>query len=140
MTPIQANQWRGIRYFEPSEKWGDPNRMDYNLLAELDRLRHYIGKRIVIHCGYEPRDGAGYHPKGMAVDCHAEGLRLLEFYIAASRFNFGGIGLYPWWHHPGLHLDTRPEAVANGRALWGSIADKVYVPFDANFLATAIEL
>jgi len=140
MPTIASDQWKDIRHFDPSEKWGDFTRMDYKLVSELDRLRHYIGKKIVLHCGYEPRDGKGYHPKGMAVDCHAEGMRLLEFYLAASRFEFGGIGVYTWWHRPGLHLDTRELTEEKGRALWGSIAHKIYVPFDRDFIASAIEL
>lgn len=134
MTP---KQWEKIRHFDTSEAWGDPALMDPNLILELDSLRTYIGRRIVVHCGYEARDGKGYHPLGQAVDCHAEGLHPMEFYIAASRFSFGGIGVYLWWSSPGLHLDTRRAKRSDFRALWGSTAPRVYVPFDLDFWTKA---
>jgi uncharacterized protein YcbK (DUF882 family) len=134
---MQPSDWDHINHFDPSENWGDPSMMDSFLVHELDRLRAYIGRKIVIHCGYEARDGKGYHPKGLAVDCHASGLHPMEFYIAASRFKgFGGIGIYPWWNRPGLHLDCRQRLLGSTtpRALWGSIGPKQYVPFDTDFL------
>jgi uncharacterized protein YcbK (DUF882 family) len=136
MTPTQ---WETVRHFDPSENWGDPSMMDCRLILELDRLRHYIGRRIVVHCGYEARDGKGFHPLGKAVDCHAVGLHPVDFYVAASRFDFGGIGLYLWWNAPGLHLDTRPRE-GEFRALWGSTGPKIYVPFDRDFLTEAMQI
>lgn len=139
---MQPSEWDHIKHFDPSENWGDPSRMDGYLVHELDRLRTYIGRKIVIHCGYEPRDGKGYHPKGLAVDCHAVGLHPMEFFIAASRFKgFGGIGIYLWWNQPGLHLDSRQRVRGSGpRALWGSIGPQQYVPFDTAFLKRAVEI
>jgi uncharacterized protein YcbK (DUF882 family) len=134
---MKPTQWDTIRYFDPSENWGAPNKMDYKLIIELDRLRQYIGQKIIIHCGYEPRDGAGYHPKGLAVDCHAEKMHPIEFFIAATRFDFGGIGVYLWWSNPGLHLDKRPVRARAHRSIWGSTAPKVYVSLDRAFLQQA---
>lgn len=135
MTP---KQWGRVKHFDAGERWGDPAMMDCHLIFELDRLRQYIGRRIVIHCGYEARDGKGYHPLGKAVDCHAEGLHPVEFYLAASRFDFGGFGVYLWWNTPGLHLDTRRIKGPDFRALWGSTGPKIYVPFDRDFLTQAM--
>jgi len=48
------------------------------------------------------------HPLGRAVDCHAIGISLGDFWLAAERDPWlRGIGLYPYWVIPGLHLDTR---------------------------------
>jgi uncharacterized protein YcbK (DUF882 family) len=139
MTP---KQWDRVKHFDPTENWGDPSRMDHHLIAELDRLRAWLHRPIVIHCGYEPRDGKGQHPLGKAVDCHAEGLHPMEFCIAASRFDFGGIGVYLWWDHPGLHLDTRSRGKRKMRALWGSVkaGPDGYVPFDLAFWKKAADL
>jgi uncharacterized protein YcbK (DUF882 family) len=136
MTP---EQWEQIRYFAPGENWGDAARMDSGLILELDRLRHYLGHRIIIHCGYEPRDGRGFHPQGLAVDCHCENFDPIEFFFAAMRFNFTGLGIYPWWNNPGLHLDKRPTGPVAYRALWGSIGPKEYVELDGRFIKACLK-
>lgn len=136
MTP---DQWKLVDHFDISEKWGIPAIMDPALIFELDRLRKYIDRKIEIHCGYEKRD-SGFHPLGKAVDCHAEGLHPIEFYIAATRFKFNGIGAYLWWNNPGLHLDTRPLKEDEPRAVWGSTGPKKYVAFDNAFLRLAAQI
>lgn len=137
MTP---DDWKKIRYFTPAEKWGDPQKMDFNLIYNLDRLRRYLKRPIIIHCGYETREKGGYHPQGKAVDCHIEGLHVIEMYAAASRFRFGGIGVYPWWNNPGLHLDTRPVPKGESRAIWGSLSKGIYVAFDTDFLRFCLDM
>jgi hypothetical protein len=131
---MQENDWQQIRYFGPAENWGDASRMDRALIVELDHLRHFLGHKIIIHCGYEPRDGRGFHPMGLAVDCHAETFGAIEFFLAAIRFGFHGFGVYPWWQNPGLHLDMRPDGARSHRALWGSTGAKIYEPIDARFI------
>jgi hypothetical protein len=131
---MNPKQWQQIKYFTPAENWGDPARMDSALILELDRLRHFLGHPIIIHCGYEVRDGRGFHPQGLAVDCHCPFYEPLEFFFAAVRFNFTGFGIYPWWNNPGLHLDKRPTGPAAYRALWGSTGPKRYVDFDGRFI------
>lgn len=123
-------QWGTIKYFKSSENFGRPDKMNYLLLVLLDNLRGFIGRPITIHCGYEDRGNSSYHCRGMAVDCHAD-MDLIDFYISASRFDFGGIGIYPWWRSPGLHLDVRTAPM---RALWGSIGPGEYVALDHEFL------
>lgn len=132
MTP---QQWTRIRYFDTTEKWGDPMRMNHELIQGLVALRRYVGERIIIHCGYDDRPG-GWHPKGRAVDLHIEGMPPMMQFLAALRFPvFTGIGLYPWWNSPGIHVDNRPLTYGQPRALWGSTADRIYCPIDTNFLA-----
>uniref|UniRef100_A0A6M3LIC7 Peptidase n=1 Tax=viral metagenome TaxID=1070528 RepID=A0A6M3LIC7_9ZZZZ len=135
MTPAL---WKRIDYFSPDDQidnFGDPYRMDVNLIFGLDALRKYTGRAIVIHCGYEKRP-TGFHPHGMAVDCHIVGLHPFDQFIAASRFEvFNGIGIYPKWHSPGLHLDTRPyEGRYEPEARWGCKGSGIYVPIDWNFV------
>ena len=47
------------------------------------------------------------HYNGKAIDLHMEGMTLGEQSRIAMRYFFGGMGLYPDWKHPGLHLDIR---------------------------------
>ena len=80
------------------------------LLWELDKLRGYIGRAIGISesnpmphpSSSHMADSLHYH--GRAVDCHVKNYPLWEFFLAASRFKFTEIGVYPYWHSPGLHL------------------------------------
>lgn len=105
MTP---QQWNQIKHFNPNEKWGDPERMDFRLVWALNKLREEIGKPFIIHCGYEESGHApnSFHYSGQAVDFHVKGI---EFCILLHKISrvwwFGGIGLYPHWNNPGFHLD-----------------------------------
>jgi hypothetical protein len=35
--------WNKLRYFNKNENWGDPSKMDHNLLLSLDDFRHELG-------------------------------------------------------------------------------------------------
>jgi len=133
---MTKEQWTRIRHFGPEEAWGDPYKMSFRLIFILDRLRDFTGKVIVVHFGIQGSHSKNsWHPKGKAVDCHAEGMSLLDFYLTAERFPFGGIGVYPCWNHPGLHLDIRPisEKRRDPEARWGRIHNS-YVPLNAEFI------
>lgn len=137
---MNPNQWGRIRHFSPTEKWGDPARMNFDLVQALDRMRHRVDRKVIVHCGYDDRP-TGWHPKGRAVDCHIVGLPPMVQFLAAIRHReFTGIGVYLWWHSPGLHLDNRPLRFGEARALWGSTAKGVYVPLDQAFMAKAMEM
>ena len=128
------NIWKKLRYFSPEENWGDPERIHPRLLILLDSLRDYIGCPIIIHCGTQGKHAKNsYHYRGMAADCHAEGIDLLDFYLAAERFNFTGIGIYPYWNNPGLHLDVHPRHAGQPQARWGRV-DREYIPLDGEFI------
>jgi len=132
---VIKDKWKKLKYFTPDEAWGDPDKMDSHLLFYLDGLRKFIKHKIIIHCGTQ---GAhcrnSYHYQGLAVDCHAEDISLLAFYLASERFPFGGIGIYPTWHNKGLHLDIRP--VYYGRkpeARWAKVHN-LYVDLSDEFV------
>ena len=106
---MTTNEWQELTWFSSAENWGDADKMSYELLVKLDALRDFLGKRIVIHCGYATKGHSrnSMHYVGQAVDLHIEGLSVIEAWLASERFDFGGIGLYPKWENPGLHLDVR---------------------------------
>lgn len=128
--------WRRIGNFSPEEKWGDPYQMDSRLIFELETFRNFVGRQVIIHCGYEKRAWGGQHPLGTAADLHVVNMPLLEQFIAACRFNFIGIGIYPLWNSPGLHLDMRINVPH--RQLWGCVGKKAYTPINEKFIRAAI--
>ena len=136
MTP---EEWESLDYFSEFEKWGDPSKMKLSILKPLDDYRAYVRKKVIVHCGYENRN-TGYHPMGIAVDEHVEGMHIIDQFIAATRFDaFNGIGVYLWWNNPGLHLDSRGNKLP-AEARWGSIKKGQYVPLDKAFFELAIKI
>ena len=134
---MTVEDWGAIRFFKPNENFGNPMEMDYDLIYGIDLLRQYIKKPIIIHCGYEKRSGSSYHNTGEAIDCHCKDINLIDFFIGASRFAcFRGIGIYPNWNNPGLHLDTRRDG--DFRALWTSFAAGKYLSLNNETLKQII--
>lgn len=132
MTPLMREEdWKGIRYFKPSE-WGEWWRVSRSLIVSVDRWRGVLGRPVRVHNAYEPSghtDGS-LHYEGKAVDLHVEGLHVVDQFLAAERSGlFDGIGIYPFWINPGLHLDKRPET-----ARWARNAAGLYVSIDWAFL------
>ncbi len=104
------------------------NDMNSELIERLYRLRRYIDREIIIHSGYRKGD-SGQHGKKKAFDIHIEGLNVIDQYLIAERFGFNGIGVYPYWNNPGLHIDVR-----NQHARWGRNKAGMYVKLDQIFL------
>lgn len=134
MTMMSDSDWKAIEYFKPSE-FNQPNKMEYHFINRLDQFRKMIGKPIIIHSSYREGDPR-YHGRGEAVDIHIKGISLLCAYTLANESGlFGGIGVYPKWNNPGLHLDMRPE-----RTRWGCWTPtdpkkkNIYVPLDSAFI------
>jgi len=99
---------------------GGFNKVDYFSLNQLlwdklVKLNKSLGKEydICVHCGIEGKHSAtGFHPKGMAVDCHFEvGGKLVMpdkvVYDILKHWE-GGLGVYDFWNNPGFHLDIGP--------------------------------
>tara|TARA_Y100000310_G_C20635866_1_gene791119 strand:- start:358 stop:777 length:420 start_codon:yes stop_codon:yes gene_type:complete len=112
MSLMTPKRWSVIKYFSVAEAWGDPHKMDIDLILALDKLREAADKPIIIHGGYAESGHSenSYHYRGMAADLHIEGYSLLDQFLLAERQGvFGGIGVYPFpeWNNPGLHLDVR---------------------------------
>lgn len=105
--------------------------MDPLLLRRLDDLRERVGVPIVIHPDTGGHVADSQHPY-KAVDCHAVGLSLGDFWLAAERDPWlRGIGVYPYWTTPGLHLDTRTSDL---RARWWRDERGAYHPLSRDTL------
>jgi len=133
---MTSANWDAIKYFSIDENWGDPYMMNSELMFALEALRGFVSKPIMIHCGYEERPKkTSQHNFGRAVDLHIFGLSLWDQFNVAQRFrSFRGIGVYPWWNNPGLHLDTRPLGKYEPIATWGSTAPNRYVKITKQFM------
>lgn len=119
----------------------DPDRVQPELVYLVDAFRDYTGKPAIIHVAWED-DGhveESAHYTGAAVDLHVEGLPLIDQWMAAERFPFQGIGLYPHWNSPGLHLDVRRVGTEHGAGRrWWRDATGAYRTLDRDFLRRLI--
>lgn len=127
-------------HFKPEEFGDGWGKLDIVLLLALDSLRSLIGVPVVIHkegiVSSRAASPDSQHPHGRAVDCHAVGISLAEFWLVAERFPvFRGIGIYPFWANPGLHLDTRPTVL---RKRWWRDSDGRYHPVTPLALRTVL--
>jgi len=128
---MTADLWQNIRYFKPTDNFGDPLKMSMSLIFVLDRLREYVNKPIIIHCGYEQRDTTSWHSEGLAVDLHIKGLSVVDQFLVTSRFSFSGIGIYKCWKSPGVHIDQRPQKYAGmAGARWICLEHGKYLTFN----------
>ena len=108
--------FRGIQHFAADE-FDRPDKVDGDALRLLDRMRHEEG----IRCPIIITINADYSVNGHSAKSRHARRRPLSLdlqFAMASRYSWGGIGIYPFWLDPGLHVDRRPWAVFNRRALW----------------------
>lgn len=128
--PMNNLRWCDIKYFKPSE-FNEPNKMDYYLINRLDQFREMIGKPIIIHSSYREGD-PGYHGTGEAADIHVKDMNVFDAFLLAEKSGlFNGIGVYPNWNNPGLHLDIRPKPARWG--CWSRTTPNIYVTLDSQF-------
>ena len=127
--------------FSPSERWGNPKKVNGLLLLLLFAIRMLSKQFVGINCAWESAGHAsnGQHPKGNAVDWHFSGsdipfynqIELLETILKKLQvWDRIGIGIYPAWNTPGFHLDVRGEHAEWG---WTGLVDeggnKIYVSY-----------
>lgn len=129
-----SSDWESLRYFTVSENWGDPDLMEVELVTELDAFRHKAGTPIMVTSGTRGKHAPNsQHYIGKAVDIIFPEIplhKLPDMFLMAMRFNFRGLGIYPFWELSGnitggLHLDIRD---ANERAMWIGLKENEYIP------------
>ena len=102
--------WSEVRYFKKDEWREDPNKVSSLLVRVLDEVREKADVPIVIHQAYSKSGHSehSYHYKGMAVDFHfTKGDFREHFELLCELEEIGAIGWYPFWNHPGWHIDVR---------------------------------
>ena len=137
MLTMTYEMWEDIDNFTPGE-FGTIQ-MSRVLIFTVQDMRDYTGRKINIHNGY--RSGSkGYHPLKMAADLDIEGLHVIDQYLIAERFDaFNGIGVYPNWNSPGIHVDVRPHKERKSfDARWGCFNPGDYVRLDYEFFKKVI--
>lgn len=106
---VDAVLWSQIKNFKPSEFGKDYNNVDMDLVILLDRYRNAVKAPVTIKGAYATN---GHSPKsqhylGKAADISIKGTSLLDAFNKAIEIGFSGIGVYPFWNTPGLHVDIR---------------------------------
>jgi hypothetical protein len=63
-------------------------------------------------------------------------MSLVDAYLAVEKLGlFNGVGLYPFWNNPGLHVDLRQKP-----ARWGRNAAGIYVALNDKFITTCLNV
>jgi hypothetical protein len=150
---MTKDDWSHVKYFSPAERWGDPYRIEKDLVFLVDRLRGLFGRPFVIHCGLDEyghvantrhwvpvkdENGKVLYYYSDAVDFHVENMPfrdavdlMTELIGPAPNLNVWrvvGLGIYPHWANPGFHLDTH-----GGYSRWGAVTQggkQVYVSWE----------
>lgn len=137
--------WTKVKYFNPGERWGSSSvsndealtRLNPLLIYSLDALRKFVGRPIIVNNAI--RNDRGTHGRGEAADIVITGLHVVDQFLMAERTRlFAGIGLYPHWNTPGLHVDIRQLQPHQHGPRWGRNAAGNYVALDAKFLAECV--
>ncbi len=120
--------WNDIEHFQPHEfdarglPGSGEDSFSIELAGKLDRFHEALSEHtgdavaIIIHAngGYAVKGHSknSKHYTGCAADLHAihrksrSPVSVIDQFLVAEKLEcFGGIGLYPQWRHPGLHLD-----------------------------------
>ena len=147
--PVKVERdWSSLRHFKRGEFIKDPDKLSWDVILLLDEMRDAAQCPIRIHVGYDDSghvvDSGHYavaRDFAVAVDLHFEGWSLLKQWLWAERYTWNGIGLYPHWQHPGLHVDLRRigrEHSNLGRRWWRD-KDGIYKAIDKPLLRLLIE-
>ena len=135
--------WATVKHFRASEWVKDPNKIQPEVVYLLDEMRDDAGVPFAIHVAYDDgghvQDSSHYEGiNGMAcaVDFHVIGWSLTDQWLFAERYPWSGIGIYPFWNSPGLHVDLRRlgrDHPQMGKR-WYRDLSGVYKPIDREFL------
>jgi len=120
--------WLEIKNFERKEWRYAPDAVLPTLVYLVDDLTSFIKKVFskfafaIVHqafekTGHEKNSLHYLNGNGLAraVDLHFEDVALIDQYLAAERFPFTGIGCYPLWRNPGLHLEIEDGIIVPGK-------------------------
>ncbi len=117
-----------LKYFTASEFGPWWPFMSTELLLNLDEFREQLGEPFHLSQvdggigRLTDKDSMHYpSPLVLAVDGYPASGDIRRAYRIARQVGFHGIGLYPHWNNPGLHLDMRKDRTPENPALWSAI-------------------
>jgi len=119
-TEEWVNRWPYIRL----DQFNDISHMRLETLNLFNKMVEFASQKYgwSHHINSDYRDsGTGQHPLGRAIDFYfyrkePGDVDVITQFFWAMRFDWGGIGFYPYWNTPGCHVDTRFDELY--RALW----------------------
>ncbi len=125
MAKMTFKDWGALRHFHLYERdqrgrfaYPLPYILEFDLMHKLDEMRNSVGSPFVIHESTGGVHTAEWHGLGIAVDGHFVGLSAVEQYLYAEQFNWPGLGFYPYWNDPGIHVDMRRVGLHEKGARW----------------------
>lgn len=146
---LDVRDWTTVKHFQRAEFVKDPDRISWDVVTLLDEMREAAGCPFIIHVAW---DDSGHEKNSthyantsdwsFAVDGHFRGWSLLDQWLFVERYPWMGIGLYPYWEHPGVHLDLRRVGLEHphlGRRWWRD-KDGTYQAFDREMLKVILTL
>ena len=110
--------------------------MNKDFLLFLDDVRDYVGTEFRLNNSFAFGTGhssKSYHYKGMAIDfitphkSYIDTANKIHEYFVKNKLKYGGLGLYPYWHTQGLHLDNGNHKRANKPTYWVRDKTKKYL-------------
>lgn len=140
--------WRlHVHNFEKNEWKNEPDRVLPELVLTVDALTAHMKMLYPqtfcnIHVAYESSEHRedSKHYEGRAVDLHFQGIPLFFQFTIANQFKFTGIGVYPHWRNPGLHLEIEADYKANRTKRWWRDSQGEYRPIHELAFYEAIKL
>ena len=116
--------WQQVNHFTPTE-FEHPEDMFPTLVYELDKFREFVRRAVKVkESNPERRPGSSHMPQslhyvGRAVDIAVKDLPLWDVFLAATRFPlFTGIGVYPYWTEPGIHVQIDADTSILRKYWW----------------------
>lgn len=129
--------WKLLKpFFARKEKWGDPDKMQAEILFFIYRLRASLpaGWVVIINCAYEDRSGG--HGRGDAIDFRIVKIgskevrkdffkaeKMLQDFLDKHELQASvALGIYSEWgggKKPGFHIQTERRNVDKPRR-WGA--------------------
>jgi len=146
----QDTDWSKVPNFTQDE-FDYPNEIVADVLYMLQTMRTNENRRsvqrgghgiiITINSDYRLGD-PGQHGKGRALDVVIRDARTreplpitMQFWMAQF-YLWTGIGMYPYWKEPGLHLDLKPVSpIYSRRRTWCRQEDGKYIAVE-EYMAT----
>jgi hypothetical protein len=111
VTLVRYKSYANVKHFQPREV-GQAEKMNLLFMARLDFLREVTGVPIDVNEAYatdgHQDDPPSFHYSGMAADIVIRHYSLEEMFQWAILCGFTGVGIYPHWNTPGIHVDIRP--------------------------------